>query len=55
VSREKNFGSLGVDRRIILKMILKTEETRVEAGSNTSTVTLQVVRGDEMGLKKAAP
>jgi hypothetical protein len=29
--------------------------TRVEAGSNTSTVTLRVVRGDEMGLKKAAP
>jgi hypothetical protein len=30
-------------------------KTRVEAGSNTSTVTLRVVRGDEMGLKKAAP
>jgi hypothetical protein len=29
--------------------------TRVEAGSNTSTVTLRVVRGDKMGLKKAAP
>jgi hypothetical protein len=29
--------------------------TRVEAGSNTSTVTLRVVRGDEMELKKAAP
>jgi hypothetical protein len=29
--------------------------TRVETGSNTSTVTLPVVRGDEMGLKKAAP
>jgi hypothetical protein len=29
--------------------------TRVEAGSNTSTVTLRVVRGNEMGLKKAAP
>jgi hypothetical protein len=26
--------------------------TRVEAGSNTSTVTLRVVRGEEMGLKK---
>jgi hypothetical protein len=34
---------------------LHTQETRVEAGSNTSTVTLRVVRGDEMGLKKAAP
>jgi hypothetical protein len=32
-----------------------TNSTRVEAGSNTSTVTLRVVRGDEMGLKKAAP
>jgi hypothetical protein len=30
-------------------------ETRVEVGSNTSTVNLRVVRGDEMGLKKAAP
>jgi sarcosine oxidase delta subunit len=29
--------------------------THVEAGSNTSTVKLRVVRGDEMGLKKAAP
>jgi hypothetical protein len=29
--------------------------TRVEAGSNTSTVNLRVVRGDEMGLKKAVP
>jgi hypothetical protein len=29
--------------------------TRVEAGSNTSTVTLRVVRGDEIGLKKATP
>jgi hypothetical protein len=31
------------------------KQTRVEAGSNTSTVNLRVVRGDEMGLKKAAP
>jgi hypothetical protein len=31
------------------------EVTRVEAGSNTSTVNLRVVRGDEMALKKAAP
>jgi hypothetical protein len=29
--------------------------TRVEAGLNTSTVTLRVVRGDEKGGKKAAP
>jgi hypothetical protein len=29
--------------------------TRVEAGSNTSTMTQRVVRGDEIGLKKAAP
>jgi hypothetical protein len=34
---------------------LTSNLTRVEAGSNTSTVTLRVVRGDEMGLKKAAP
>jgi hypothetical protein len=31
---------------------LALEPTRVEAGSNTSTVTLRVVRGDEMGLKR---
>jgi hypothetical protein len=30
-------------------------KTRVEAGSNTSTVTLRVVRGDEMGLIKTVP
>jgi hypothetical protein len=34
---------------------LRYSITCVEAGSNTSTVTLRVVRGDEMGLKKAAP
>jgi hypothetical protein len=32
-----------------------SRSTRVEAGSNTSTVILRVARGDEMGLKKAAP
>jgi NH3-dependent NAD+ synthetase len=31
---------------------LATRLTRVEAGSNTSTVTLRVVRGDEKELKK---
>jgi hypothetical protein len=31
---------------------LPDQRTRVEAGSNTSTVNLRVVRGDEMGLKK---
>jgi hypothetical protein len=34
---------------------LQSVSTRVEAGSNTSTVNLRVVRGDEMGQKKAAP
>jgi hypothetical protein len=34
-----------------LLVTLITEHTRVEAGSDTSTVTLRVVRGDEMGLK----
>jgi hypothetical protein len=34
---------------------LQAKKTRVEAGSNTSTMTLRVVRRDEMGLKKAAP
>jgi hypothetical protein len=27
-------------------------QNRVEAGSNISTVTLRVVRGDKMGVKK---
>jgi hypothetical protein len=31
----------------------KINETRVEAGSNTSTVTLRVVGGDEMGSLKS--
>jgi hypothetical protein len=39
---------------ILIRKLLNYN-TRVEAGSNTSTVTLRVVRGDEMGLKKAAP
>jgi hypothetical protein len=29
------------------------DQTRVEAGSNTSTVTLRVVRGDEKGSLKS--
>jgi hypothetical protein len=34
-------------------MALKVpKQTRVEAGSNTCTVNLRVVRGDEMGLKR---
>jgi hypothetical protein len=39
------------------KWVIKVNQyiTRVEAGLNTSTVNLRVVRGDEMGLKKAAP
>jgi hypothetical protein len=45
------FELLGVKRNVDLAWRF----TRVEAGSNTSTVTLRVVRGDEMGLKKAAP
>jgi hypothetical protein len=40
---------------IMIMLYLFRYITRVEAGSNTSTVTLRVVRGDEMGLKKAAP
>jgi hypothetical protein len=38
-----------------LKHVVPLSKTRVEARSNTSTVTLRVVRGDEMGIKKAAP
>jgi hypothetical protein len=42
------------DSNVVVKIKppLKSCATRVEAGSNTSTVTLRVVRGDEMGLKK---
>jgi hypothetical protein len=36
------------------ELLLYKAVTRVDAGSNTSTVTLRVVRGDEMGLTKAA-
>jgi hypothetical protein len=45
------------NRTLLFVNILKQGRhlTRVEAGSNTSTVTLRVVRGDKMGLKKAAP
>jgi hypothetical protein len=37
---------------ILNKLDFNVVHTRVEVGSNTSTVTLRVVRGDEMGLKK---
>jgi hypothetical protein len=37
---------------VLLSGRIKAEMTRVEAGSNTSTVNLRVVRGDEMGLKR---
>jgi hypothetical protein len=36
-----------VGRNITLTLTLKSLHTRVEAGSNTSTVTLRVVGGDE--------
>jgi hypothetical protein len=39
----------------MVELYIHSPITRVEAGSNTSTVNLRVVRGDEMGLKKAAP
>jgi hypothetical protein len=32
---------------------VRGEGTRVEAGSNTSTVTLRVIGGDEMGSLKS--
>jgi hypothetical protein len=41
--------------RLNITVTSTSKSTRVEAGSNTSTVNLRVVRGDEMGLKKAAP
>jgi hypothetical protein len=49
-------GSVVSKSKIVkLFLCLLINHTRVEAGSNTSTVILRVVRGDEMGLKKAAP
>jgi hypothetical protein len=35
--------------KIILQYLHHNSETRVEAGSNTSTVNLRVVGGDEKG------
>jgi hypothetical protein len=43
-----------VSEKVPCRVYLNYIQTRVEAGSNTSTVTLRVVRGDEMGLKKKA-
>jgi hypothetical protein len=40
------------EQNIVQNLILLPLKTRVEAGSNTSTVNLRVVRGDEMGLKR---
>jgi hypothetical protein len=39
----------------VLSVGVNTNDNPCGAGSNTSTVTLRVVRGDEMGLKKTAP
>jgi hypothetical protein len=59
----KNFNTQKLTNRnrthVHIQFLLTMTDTmasaRVEAGSNTSTVNLRVVRGDEMGLKKAAP
>jgi hypothetical protein len=45
----------GLLERISYIAVLAVLKPRVQSVSNTSTVTLRVVRGDEMGLKKAAP
>jgi hypothetical protein len=44
---------LTVGLNIRLETLPKVRETRVEAGSNTSTVTLRVVGGDEKGSLKS--
>jgi hypothetical protein len=50
--RAENLVARGLPKYIVVKV----KKNRVEAGSNTSTVTLRVVRGDEKGeKKKAAP
>jgi hypothetical protein len=43
----------GVRAKELSKNERRYEFNRVEAGSNTSTVTLRVVRGDEMGSLKS--
>jgi hypothetical protein len=50
LSPPANYTDRPSDRRLSAKLVYVF--TRVEAGPNTSTVTLRVVRGDEMGLKK---
>jgi hypothetical protein len=42
-----------VGRNITFDFDLKLQFTRVDAGSNTSTVTLRVVGGDEKGSLKS--
>jgi hypothetical protein len=43
----------GANTRFEGQQINGRTQTRLEAGSNTSTVTLRVVRGDEMGSLKS--
>jgi hypothetical protein len=38
---------ISASRKVTLTLTLTLTDTRVEVGSNTSTVTLQVVGGDE--------
>jgi hypothetical protein len=44
---------LSVTKGYIMKTPAKLQSTCVEAGSNTSTVTLQVVGGNEKGSLKS--
>jgi hypothetical protein len=47
------FYGRGPCRGVILNIFGATTLTRVEAGSNTSTVTLRVVGGDEKGILRS--
>jgi hypothetical protein len=46
---QDRLGRLTVGRNIRLRLKLAKEKSRMEAGSNTSTVVLRVVGGDEKG------
>jgi hypothetical protein len=47
------FSVLSARRLYNATLVIFGSQTRVEAGSNTSTVTLRVVRGDEKGSLKS--
>jgi hypothetical protein len=47
------FSMRAVPKNYLKDNCLREQQTRVEEGSDTSTVTLRVVRGDKMGSLKS--